>query len=143
MHGYLLALGVGVCVALQPTVNAALRREVGVVPVLILGTGLVLVGSIVVGLAWPAPARLDRILTVRPDVWPGAIFGICTIVGGMMAVPKLGAGPALGLILLGQLSFGLLIDHFVWYGVPENPVTWTQGLGAAVIFGGFLLVNKG
>lgn len=36
MHWYLIALGVGVCVALQPTVKAALRREVGVAPVLIL-----------------------------------------------------------------------------------------------------------
>lgn len=60
----------------------------------------------------------------------------------MVAVPKLGAGPALGLTLLGQLSFGLLIDHLGWYAAPENPVTWTKGLGLPVIFGVFLPVNK-
>jgi transporter family-2 protein len=143
MHWYLIAIGVGICVALQPTVNAALRREVGVAPTLILGAALVLIASIAVGMAWPEEAKWDRLTKVRPDLWAGAIFGMCIIVGGMTAVPKLGAGPALGLILLGQLAFGLIIDHFGWYGVPQSPVTWTKGLGVAVIFGGFLLVNKG
>lgn len=143
MHWYLIALGVGICVALQPTVNAALRREVGVGPALIIGAVFVLLASIVTGWVWPETARWEQVTKVRPDLLAGGVLGMCIIVGGMTAVPKLGAGPALGLILLAQLCFGLIIDHFGWYGVPQSPVSWTKALGVLVIFGGFLLVNKG
>lgn len=143
MHWYVIALVVGFCVALQPTVNAALRAEVGVAPVLILGSVLVLIGSIVVGLLWPDQARWDKLTAVRPDLWLGAIYGLTIIIGGMLAVPKLGAAPALGLILVGQLSFGLIIDHFGLYGVPRTPVSWLRVLGVLAVVGGFLLIRRG
>jgi transporter family-2 protein len=55
---------------------------------------------------------------------------------------ELGATTLLALTLLGQLSTALVIDHFGWLQMPENPITWTRIAGVALLGAGVWLVSR-
>ena len=46
---------------------------------------------------------------------------------------ELGATSLLALALAGQLATALVIDHFGWLGMPENPITWTRRRGVVLL----------
>jgi transporter family-2 protein len=70
------------------------------------------------------------------------VFGVILYLTLTHTIPRLGAAPALTLIIVGQLLTGLLIDHFGWFGVNIHPIDVSRVL--AVLFllvGGYLLLR--
>lgn len=138
---YLVAFGVGVCVAIQPPSNAAVSSVIGVGPALIILNAIVLIGSLVAYAVWPETPKWSSWSDVPPLYWCGAFYGLFIVVGGMLVFPKIGATTSLGLILLGQFIFGALVDHFGWFGMPRSPMTMQRIAGLAVIGIGFVITQ--
>jgi transporter family-2 protein len=70
------------------------------------------------------------------------IFGLVLYLTLSHTLPRLGAGVALTLIIVGQLVMGLVIDQFGWFNTTARPIDLTRVV--AVIFllvGGYLMVR--
>jgi uncharacterized membrane protein YdcZ (DUF606 family) len=44
--------------------------------------------------------------------------------------------------VVGQLATALTVDHFGWLGFPQQPLTLVRLAGAALLFGGVLLITR-
>lgn len=137
----LVILVVGALVALQGPTNALVGRAAaapvyGVLASLAVSTALV--GA--VALAWPVRPQPGALLALPWYAWLGGVYGAVILLGAVVAVPKLGAGPALVAALLAQTAFGLAIDHFGLFGLPPTPATPLKLGGLAVMVGGALMI---
>jgi transporter family-2 protein len=136
-----LAFAAGVVLVVQVGVNATLRNGLGSPATAAFMSFLV--GSVALAAlvslerAWPARAQFAA---VPQWAWAGGFLGafyvVCTIVVG----PRLGAAALLALVILGQLTTSLLVDHFGWLGFPQHPLTLTRLLGVALLFAGAMLI---
>jgi transporter family-2 protein len=141
---YLLGLGVGIGLVLQVGMNSTLRSILGS-PILAALISFV-VGS--VGLAGfllvmrtPLPERA-QLASVPAWAWLGGILGAFYVASSVIVGPRLGAATLLALVVLGQLGTSLIVDHFGWLGFAHHPLTLVRLAGAALLFGGVLLITR-
>jgi transporter family-2 protein len=139
-----LALGLGVLLPVQAGVNAQLRVTLGAP----LSAALV---SFLVGTAALAAAALAaRVPVPLPGVmghapwwhWSGGVIGALYVLGAVVLAPKLGAATLIAAVVAGQMLSSLVLDHFGWVGFAEQPVTPARLVGAALIIGGVVLVQR-
>jgi bacterial/archaeal transporter family-2 protein len=138
----LIAFSAGVLLIVQVGINSTLRLSIGspVIAALIsflVGTAALFVYALVSRATWPARAQL---LALPAWAWWGGILGAIYVTSTVIVGPRLGAAALLALIVLGQLVTSLIVDHFGWLGFPQHAVTPVRLLGAALLFGGVLLI---
>ncbi len=69
-------------------------------------------------------------------------FGLLLYLTLNHTIPRLGAAPAIVLLIVGQLTLGMIVDHFGWLGVPQRPIDLTRLIAAGLLFlGGWLMVR--
>ncbi len=69
-------------------------------------------------------------------------FGLILYLTLNHTMPRLGATTALALIIIGQLTMGIIIDHFGLFGVPVHHFDFMRLAGALLlIVGGYLIVR--
>ncbi|MGQ0600306.1 MAG: DMT family transporter [Anaerolineales bacterium] len=70
------------------------------------------------------------------------LFGLILYQTIPLILPGMGSTTMLGLIIVGRLCVGLLIDHFGWFGVSVRPLDLTRLAGVAVLLlGGYLIAR--
>ena len=74
-------------------------------------------------------------------VWIGGALGAFYVLGSVVVAPQLGAVTLVALILAGQATASLLVDHFGWVGFEEHPVTPGRLVGVALLAAGVVLVR--
>jgi bacterial/archaeal transporter family-2 protein len=140
---YLLVIGAGVSFVFQQAVNANLSAQIGS-PwwagfMSYLGGTLAMFAVIIAlrqpWLTGPAIARTSLMS------WTGGVFGAIYIAISILLLPRLGAALVVALIVLGQMLGALAFDHFALLGVPENPVSLTRVIGAALLVAGVVLIR--
>jgi transporter family-2 protein len=141
---YALAVAAGATLIIQVGLNTSLRNALGS-PLI---AGLV---SFVVGVAaiacfvlitrtpWPGRAQF---LGTPAWGWFGGALGAFYVISTIVVGPRLGAATLLALVVLGQLATALTVDHFGWLGFPQQPLTLVRLAGAALLFGGVLLITR-
>ena len=70
------------------------------------------------------------------------LFGAFYVAISTIVAAELGATSLLVLALAGQLAMALVVDHFGWLGLPENPITWVRLLGVALLGVGVWLITR-
>jgi bacterial/archaeal transporter family-2 protein len=70
------------------------------------------------------------------------VFGVILYFTFSYTMPRVGVATTTVLLILAQLSIGMVLDHFGWMGVPQNPVTLARLLGVGLLLGGAFLVTK-
>ena len=75
------------------------------------------------------PGR-DALAAVPPWAWFGGLFGAFYVAISTIVAAELGATSLLALALAGQLVMALVVDHYGWLGLPENPITWVRLRGS-------------
>ncbi len=142
--GYLaFGFAAGAMLPLQFGINAELARwvESPVRAALVsfaVGTAVLLVAAIPLLRGLPDTARLGA---APWWVWAGGALGAFYVLGSIVSAPRLGAAALVAVILAGQATASLVVDHFGWVGFEENPVTPGRLLGVALLAGGVLLVR--
>jgi bacterial/archaeal transporter family-2 protein len=141
---YVLSFTAGAALIVQIGVNGALRKALGspvsaTLASFVSGSLAITLFMLLTRTAWPGRAQLQA----APGwAWFGGLLGgyyvIWTVIGG----PRLGAATLLSLVILGQLSCSLLVDHFGWLGFPLHPLSVTRLAGAALLFCGVLLITR-
>lgn len=144
LFAFLLAAIVGALVPLQALINARLGQ-------LTLGTLFAALASFAVGtvallaiwLAWrpAAPASSVGIAQVPWWAWSGGLIGAAFVFTTALLVPRIGAAALICLVVFGQLTGSLLLDHF---GVlhARQPVDTLKVLGVVLVAAGVLLVVR-
>lgn len=137
-----LAFAVGMVLIIQVGMNSTLRARLG--SPLLAALISFLVGTVVLALLVllsraPLPNRA-QLLALPGWAWLGGVLGAFYVVVSVIVGPRIGAAALLALIVLGQLVTSLTVDHFGWLGFPQHTLTPLRLLGAALLFGGVLLV---
>lgn len=70
------------------------------------------------------------------------IFGVILFQTISVTLPRLGGTMVITLIIVGQLTVGVLTDHFGWFGVTVRPIDATRLIGVVVLFIGGYLIAK-
>lgn len=74
--------------------------------------------------------------------WFGGVVGAFYIISTIVASPKIGIAMFLALVIGGQVTTSLVIDHFGLFGSALKPVTWAKGAGALLILAGIVLLKR-
>ncbi|MCC8955631.1 DMT family transporter [Bradyrhizobium sp. Pear77] len=140
---YLLALGAGIAVAVQQVLNGNLRSALnspawaGLVSYL---GGFVTMAVVLVATREPVPSW--KLVSAVPWwAWSGGILGGVFILLMILLLPSLGATTLLALVVAGQMTAGIAMDHFGVFGLAQHPVSISRLAGIALIIGGVLLIK--
>jgi transporter family-2 protein len=140
----LLAVAVGAVLPLQVAMNMTLRpwfRDpvVAALPNFLVGTALLAVYMLLMRSKLPSLASLAE---VPYWAWLGGLIGASYIIATLQLGPKIGAALLLALILAGQMTASLVVDHFGLLGFPHHPVNVARLAGAVLLVIGAILIVK-
>ncbi len=136
-----LAVSGGVCFALQPPINAALGRSVGV-----LESALVsfVIGAAVLAAATFAAGSGSLGAVVNVPLWQlvGGFIGAYFVTVALYCAPRIGMTTLMVSIVAGQLAGALALDHFGLLGLRTRPVGPAQAAAALLIVAAVWLVQS-
>ena len=123
---YLLGVAAGLGLTVQVGMNAQLRKVLGsawsaALVSFLVGT-LALVALMLA--TRTAPPSRETLAAVPAWAWFGGLLGAFYVAISTIVAAELGATSLLVLAVAGQLAMALVVDHFGWLGMPENPITW-------------------
>jgi bacterial/archaeal transporter family-2 protein len=140
---YLGALGAGISVAVQQVLNGGLRAALnspawaGFFSYL---GGLLTMIAVLVAFREQMPSW--KLMSETPWwAWVGGILGGVFILLVILLLPSLGAATLLALVVAGQMSAAVVIDHFGAFGLTQHSVSISRLLGVALIIGGVVLIK--
>jgi bacterial/archaeal transporter family-2 protein len=140
---YLGALGAGISVAVQQAVNGGLRASLNSPAwagfFSYLGG---LLTMIVVLVAFREQMPSWKLVSETPWwAWVGGILGGVFILLVILLLPSLGAATLLALVVAGQMSAAVVMDHFGAFGLTQHSVSISRLLGVALIISGVVLIK--
>lgn len=138
-----LAVLGGLLIGMQPSVNARLAAHLGhplSASLVSFATATVLLALLALVLRPPVPA-LAAVRAVPPWVWLGGALGAGFVTIALMATPRLGAAMTVALLVAGQLTASIAIDHWGLFGLPVRPVDWAKALGVLCLVAGVVLIR--
>jgi transporter family-2 protein len=137
----LAATVAGVAASFQGAANAGLSSRTGLGPALVVNTTVVLLCTFVFFFITRSTA------TFFPPGTPwsyyiGGLCGFTIILAAAFVFPRIGAGPAAALMVLGQGAAALAIDHYGLMGLSREPVSLARISGFVLIIAGVALIRR-
>ncbi len=154
MNQTLFALGAiaaGFCIALQGPANTRLRANIGsggtsftsnalyAAFFSISGTFLSILLAMLL-IRPPAPT-LDALRQTQWWNWIGGPLGAIFVLAGAALIEHLGAALYVALVVGGQLLCSLIVDHYGLMNLPQQEMTPTRILGAALVVAGVVCIK--
>lgn len=79
---------------------------------------------------------------VHWSVWMAGILGAFYVTCVIILAPKLGVALTFGLVVAGQLSISIIIDHYGLLNIPVHAMNWQRIAGISLIIAGVMLIRK-
>jgi transporter family-2 protein len=140
----LLVFFAGAMLPMQAGVNSQLARSgsgamwaAGVS--FLVGTLALLTVFVLLKQPWPALAQLKA---APMWSWTGGFMGAFFVTCMAFFAPKLGAATLLALIIAGQMSTSIVLDHYGLLGFNVQQVSFMKIVGLALIALGILLIRR-
>lgn len=138
----LVAFTAGAATSAQAAINAQLGRRFlhpmqAALASFTVGTVFCLGICLAMRLTWPAPSRLAA---VPWWLWLGGVLGTSYVLTSIVVTQRLGVAAMLALVIAGQLTMSLLIDHYGWFHVAPRTITSPRILGATLVIVGVTLM---
>ena len=130
----------GFMIATQATLNGALGRSLGLCLFTFVFSLMQTVFS--VPLLFKQPWRWDLVLAAPWWQHIGSLLGVFILLSISHALPKVGTFTAMVCLLVGQMSMGVLIDQFGWFGMPVQTITPAKILGLMCLGVGVYLIKQ-
>lgn len=139
---WLLAVLAGVGLAAQAGVNTQLRAATGSA----LWTSIISASLTVVLLAAAQLFQRDTLALTGYArfpwwIWLGGVSGAYYVFAVVVLARPLGVATLFAAIVVGQLSAGLIIDHFGWFNVAVQRVSPARLVGAVLLVAGMALIR--
>ncbi|MFN2451512.1 MAG: DMT family transporter [Candidatus Dormibacteria bacterium] len=141
---FVVALAVGCVLPFQAGINAELRRTLGS-PVnaatvsFAVGTAVLLAVSLLTRQAWTPLLPLG---SAPGWIWLGGVCGAIYVASAILLIPRIGAGSAAALGIAGQVLASVVVDALGLVRVPVHPLSALRVLGAVLVVGGAVLVQR-
>ena len=100
------------------------------------------IGLFVYALCLRIPLPAVETLSGHPWwIWTGGLLGAFFVAATIVLAPRLGATSMIALIIAGQMTTSVVLDHFGWLGYQMHPVSGMRILGVFLLLGGVILVR--
>ena len=100
------------------------------------------IGLFVYGLCLRIPWPAVNTMSSHPWwIWIGGLLGAFFVVSTIVLAPRLGAASMIALIVAGQMTTSVVLDHFGWLGYQVHPISGLRILGVFLLLGGVILVR--
>lgn len=134
----------GMCLAIQGGVNSQLNAVWTQSPILAAAVSFT-IGAIVLFLLVPI-LKIPIPRTIRgTDTkwwhWTGGLLGGYLVFAATFLAPIVGAGMLVALILMGQLSTAVILDHFGLIGFEKKPINARRIIGVLILASGVVLIR--
>src|SRR6185436_14981040 len=141
---YFLGIAAGFGISIQIGMNTQLRRILGsaysaALVSFLVGTAALV--AVVLATRTTLPSR-ETFASIPLWAWFGGVCGAFYVAIYTIVADQLGAASLLALALAGQLAMAVVIDHFGWLGLPENPITWVRVAGIGLLAVGAWLITR-
>ncbi len=142
----LVAVCVGVLIAVQPALNTQLARSLGhayygaFTNFLVGFAALATIGLVVIR---PGIPKVSTLAGAPWWSWLGGLLGATFVTLAILLLPRLGAVLMIGAILVGQLLAAAAIDQLGLLGVKQQSITPMRLVGILVLLAGLVLVQLG
>ncbi|NRA49484.1 MAG: DMT family transporter [Phaeodactylibacter sp.] len=140
----ILAVLSGAVLPIQAALNAKVGKAVGD-PVYAALISFVIgsVGLFIYSLATKVDlAQINQATSLHWSVWTAGLLGAFYVAAVIILVPKIGAALTFGLVVAGQLSLSLIMDHYGLMGLSVHAINWQRLVGILCIVGGVLLIRS-
>ncbi|MDC6366208.1 MULTISPECIES: DMT family transporter [Flavobacteriaceae] len=87
-------------------------------------------------------SSITQVKTVSPVVWTAGILGAFYVAAVIILAPKLGTALTFVLVVAGQMTVSLVLDHYGLLGLPVKQINWQRLLGVAFLVAGVLLIRR-
>jgi transporter family-2 protein len=136
-----LAISAGACFSLQPPINAALGKSVGVLESAFISFSIG--AAVLAAAAWAAGGGgLAALRQIPPWQLSGGFIGAYFVTIALFCAPRLGMTALMVAIVAGQLAGALLLDHFGLLGLQARPLGPAQAVAALLIMAAVWLVQS-
>ncbi|MEH7741581.1 DMT family transporter [Bacillus subtilis] len=114
----ILTLISGAVLATQSSINSAFAEKAGSFESAMINY---LFGTVLMGIIVVLFGKVDMIAISEAPTWQllCTFFGVGYVLLTIIAVPKIGVSAAVILVIVGQLTTGMVIDNFGWF---ENEI---------------------
>jgi len=139
---YLLFVVIGgAAAAVQSPINSVLGKRVGVFEsgLWSFATGTMLLIALVLVFG---RGQFTEIVSVPKWQLIGGTLGVVAVISMIVVAPQLGIGLAVVGILFGQVTIGILIDTFGWFGVDQIPLDYNRVIGMILMLIGVFFVYR-
>lgn len=143
---WLLALPfvAGACLPLQAGINGQLSKQVSsVLSAALISFSVGTLALVFLVLARGEMPGLSALKGLSWWHWSGGLLGVMFIATAAFAGPRVGALLFMVLVIAGQLSMALMLDHFGWAGFREAPISLGKIGGLLLIVAGIWLIRRG
>lgn len=141
---FAVVLIAGAILPLQAGVNAQLSRAGGNVfwaSAISFLVGTLVLFTIFLSIRHPWPG-ITQLKTAPIWVWSGGFMGAFFVTTMAILAPKLGATTLITLVIAGQLSMSLTLDHFGLIGYSTQHINIWRVFGVFLIATGVFLIRK-
>jgi bacterial/archaeal transporter family-2 protein len=140
---YAVVFVAGAVITVQAAINARLGQELGngmhaVLVSFVIGTvGAVLYCLIEGG----SPASLEAVRGGPWWMWTGGLLGVAFVWSTIFAVPKIGVSVMFPLVVAGQMTAAIVLEHFGLLGSPVQPISWARVGGVLLVVVGVVVLG--
>lgn len=87
-------------------------------------------------------STIQAVKSVSPVVWLAGLLGAFYVAAVIILAPKLGTALTFSLVVAGQMSVSLILDHFGVMDLPIRQINWQRLIGVAFLIAGVLLIRR-
>ncbi len=142
IYGIIMAVIVGMCLGIQPPINAALGKAVSPK---VAAFHSVLTSTTVMGIIILISGNFKEYLNIKnvnPIYWIGGVLGIAIVFLSIKVVPILGTAAAFSIFVAAQIITGAILNHLGVLGVNKSPIDLFKIIGMIFILIGVKMVVK-
>lgn len=131
----------GVAVGLQGPMSGAMSQRLGPLgSSLIIHLGGAIISSLL--LLFAGGISLEKTKELPLPYFFAGCFGVILYLTFAYTLPRVGVTMTTALLILAQMSIGLLLDQFGWLGVPQHSISLVRVSGVAALLLGAYLVAR-
>lgn len=136
---------IGIGISVQMAASNRLKEAVGGSPVVACTLAFV-VGAVALGLlsvsGLMGRGDLSGAASAPWWSWAGGLLSAAALLVSLHGLKAQGAESVVAFTVLGQLVAAMLLDHFGWLGVKQNPISLYKVIGAVLLLAGAALMSK-
>lgn len=139
----LMAFVAGAILPVQGGLNARLGKAAGNPEAAALISFIVGTLALILYLLATRPSlNWEGLRNLPAFTWTGGALGAFYVTVMVLAFPRLGPGVTFGLVVAGQMTVSLLLEHYNVLVVSHQPISWYRIAGVFLIVCGVILIRK-